>query len=573
MKHISIVLILIFLIMHLQAQEIERKDTVTQNISKEQERESPIKSYFKISGDAGAYGELYTVSGRERRRPPASGRLYFRPTLTLLENFSISFDFLLSTEGSSARQQINQLAIHPTWKWGRAHIGDFSHEFSRFTLSGISIRGAGVELYPGIFRFQVIGGQTQRAIKSDAYSSTYSRYMGGMKIGIGKEETSYLDIIFLKSKDNTASLSHDVFSDSVFSPIDSTIIDTSYTGNSPKENTIIGAVTSINLFNNLFRIRGEVAGSMFTRDLYSQEVESGNIPDFLKKIFKPRLSSNADYAYSTELLFNYDIFDLKAGYSYIGPGYTSLGLSSLSNDRKLFDGRLGFRFFENRIMIQGTYMNQKDNLLSQKEYTTTMNTFGANLSVRPVKEVFVFLNFMNNQIGNNSEKDSTKVKNVNTNYSLGVNYQFSLLNLKHTLTSNYSIQVAKDLNIMRQGKDSRSQNIGLSLITVIDPKWSVSPSVSVSLVNIQSGEKNTTVNTSVRVMNRMLDGRLSNSGGIGYVNSNSSSSVSLNIQSSFALTSSHSINMNARSSFYKYKHSSKNSFNEHSLSLGYAYRF
>lgn len=340
----------------LNAQEEQPIDTSSQT-PVESNQDNSI-SYFKISGDAGAYGELYTISGKERRRPPASGRIFFRPTVTILEHFSITFDFLLSTEGSAARQQINQFAIHPTWGWGRAHIGDFSHEFSRFTLSGINIRGAGIELYPGIFRFQAIGGQTQRAVKADPYSSTYSRYLGGMKIGVGREESAFFDIIFVKSKDNSASLNREVFMETKPLPADSTIVDTSYIGTSPQENMIIGVNTSVKLLDNMIRFKGEVAGSAYTRDLYSEEATSANIPDFVSKIYKPRISFNADYAYSTELAFSYDLLDAQAGYTYVGPGYTSLGLSSLSNDKKILDGKLGLRFFENSLMFR-VYIKRK----------------------------------------------------------------------------------------------------------------------------------------------------------------------------------------------------------------------
>ena len=32
-----------------------------------------------FSGDIGSYGELYSISGQAQRRPPSTGRLYFRP--------------------------------------------------------------------------------------------------------------------------------------------------------------------------------------------------------------------------------------------------------------------------------------------------------------------------------------------------------------------------------------------------------------------------------------------------------------------------------------------------------------
>jgi len=91
----------------------------------------------QLSGEIGTYGELYTISGKESRRPSGIGRLFFKPRLTLFNNITMDFNFLLSTEGSSARQQINQFDFNPRWGWGEAHLGDFSQTYSEFTLNGI----------------------------------------------------------------------------------------------------------------------------------------------------------------------------------------------------------------------------------------------------------------------------------------------------------------------------------------------------------------------------------------------------------------------------------------------------
>jgi hypothetical protein len=51
--------------------------------------------------------------------------------------FQIPIEFLLSTEGSSARQNINQFGINPKWSWDSIHAGYFSEDYLQYTLSGI----------------------------------------------------------------------------------------------------------------------------------------------------------------------------------------------------------------------------------------------------------------------------------------------------------------------------------------------------------------------------------------------------------------------------------------------------
>ncbi|GAB4180048.1 MAG: hypothetical protein Kow00108_16220 [Calditrichia bacterium] len=157
---------------------------------------------IKIKGELGTYGELYSISGRQRRRPPSTGRIYFRPVITFFERYSIPFEFLISTEGSSARQGINQYALHPSWSWGDAHLGDFSEKYSEYSLSGIQIRGAGVNLRPGKFRFSFLAGLTQRTVSGNAGNQAYKRRIIAGKIGVGAEDKSHLYLTTLHLKDS-----------------------------------------------------------------------------------------------------------------------------------------------------------------------------------------------------------------------------------------------------------------------------------------------------------------------------------------------------------------------------------
>ena len=120
-----------------------------------------------LSGEIGSYGEYYSISGRDARRPSSSARLYFRPTLSFYNAASISFNILLSTEGSSrsARHQVNQInqfGVQPRWKWGYANAGDFSESYTPLTLNGLTIRGGGFAINPGQLRLAATGGMTRR---------------------------------------------------------------------------------------------------------------------------------------------------------------------------------------------------------------------------------------------------------------------------------------------------------------------------------------------------------------------------------------------------------------------------
>uniref|UniRef100_UPI0025BC7D05 hypothetical protein n=2 Tax=Ignavibacterium TaxID=795750 RepID=UPI0025BC7D05 len=184
-----------------------------------------VKDNFRISGEIGAYGEYYTTTNEYARRPNTTGRLFFRPTIDLFDLIQIPFEFLISTEGSSARQNINQFGINPRWSWGSLHLGDFSTEYSRYTLSGVLIRGGGINLNPGNFRFSTAAGFTRRSAPGGAQDGSFKRFLLASKLGFGNESVSYVDFIFLRSKDEISSLDQNDKSITVLSPNGNDVLD------------------------------------------------------------------------------------------------------------------------------------------------------------------------------------------------------------------------------------------------------------------------------------------------------------------------------------------------------------
>ena len=562
------------------------------------------KSPFRLSGDLGLYGEYYSVSEGEARRPSSTGRIFLRPSLTLFGNFSASLDIIYSTEGSSARQSINQFAIHPRWSWGVLHAGDFSHELSNFTFSGTTIRGAGVELYPGILRFQAIGGQSKRKIVADAYNSVYSQIAYGFKLGIGEEDASFFDINVVKVKDDMNSISADIFQ------IDSLEADTTYfpdttdteavpqEGITPAENLVAGVNTVIKLFQRRLIFKGEFAGSAYTRNLYSNSELPDDVPSFVDKVFTVRGSSSFDYAYATELSFNQRIFNVKGGYTYIGPGYTSLGLSSNINDKQIIEGGLGFRFLRNRVAIQGTFQNQQDNVADQKNGTTKRAAISVNAIIRPVNQVSLAFNTMRNIMKNDESVDTTWIKsdsvfndfdstwtepdsvpyvglihNENISYSANAMYQFLLFSLNQSLNFNYSIQFSNDKNPTRDSVDVKTQNIMLSLMSMFGSTWSGSATVNFNTIEIEYFDKTNRASYGISLTKNMLDGKLSNTLGANMGNSDETDITGISFQANYSLTREDVIRLSAKTSMYDNKTPDTEDYNEYIANIGYTHRF
>ncbi|MCF6268135.1 MAG: hypothetical protein L3J41_00295 [Melioribacteraceae bacterium] len=525
-------------------------------------------SIFSISGDAGAYGEFYSTSREIKRRPGATGRLYLRPTFTFLNNFSVSLDLFVSTEGSNARQQINRFALHPEWSWGQAHIGDFNHKFSDYSLNGISIRGGGVEINPGWFRFQAIGGQTRRSVTASPYSSVYSQNMGAIKIGVGKERGSYFDINIVLARDDSNSVSKDTF-----------IIDTTGTGGNPQvgvtpqENLLFGFNTDLKIIKNMLRLRGEATASLFTQNVYSEKAEVDGVPDFMGNIFTLRNSSNADFAYKGVLDFKYDFFNSSFKYQVINPGFRSLGMTSVINDKRKYGANLGFRLFNNILMLNVRYDAQNDNLLGQKKFTLERNTYGLNAVVRPMQSLSIMFNAIHNKMFNDSVNDTVKINSIVSTFSTNVSYQFPAFGFRNSAMIGYSHQLSTNYNFFLGGDNEVTvKNLFGNLNTTINAIWSFAPGFTAIIMDSWTGVTNQTTTFNLRVNGRFFRSKWNNALTMSMSNSDYTNVVQLNFQSDFRITNSDIVKLKVRYSLTDYTQGTLSNFWENIASLSYVHR-
>lgn len=552
--------IFILIIFYSQTIFAQESDSTSQNF---------IQKNFSISGEIGTYGELYSMEGQPQRRPKSTGRLFFRPTINLFGLFQIPFEFLLSTEGNSARQNINQFGINPKWSWGSLHAGDFSEEYSQFTLSGVKIRGGGLNLNPGNFRFSTATGFTQRSVPGGAQDGSFKRFLFASKLGYGNEESTFFDLIFIRAKDEIGSLDapkksitilspngNDVwaigslqtikwisnglegalriqisrdggstfeliqdnvpnvgfFNWTVQAPVtfqavikitsndDPNIFDESdfpFTigsgvdskiGNiqneivnsdavTPQENLIVGVKGKFSLFDNLIALEIDGGGSVYSRDLRASEInlDSVDVPKFLTKIYKPRVGTNYDYAYSNSIALNLSSFSTKVGFKYIGPGYNSLGTAYILNDIRELSILNSIRISSYGIILG--YIRQSDNLIDQKAFTTSRNifTFGINGMITNFWTAGISSNILT--MSNDSKSDSTKtdfgsfalsttqsfmidqtgfLRNINLNYSFqnSENNSYLIKNNTtsiHTMNLGFGFGLAENINAVLSG--------------------------------------------------------------------------------------------------------------------------
>ncbi len=432
-----------------------------------------------FSGQATVVGELYGHSGVEARRPANAWRTSLTPQAVLFGQIRLGIDILVSSEGAQLRQNINQFGLNPSWSWGTLHLGDFSKDYSPLTIQGVRIRGAGIDLRPGIFRFSVQGGRVQRTVMAGAEGSVYKRNLIAAKLGLGDESGTFLDLNVVKAKDIVGSLEQSLF------VTDSILVDTipeglrPQVGTRPEENLTTGLDGQLMLFGRRLVLRGEGAVALITRDLLAPEVGSAaGAVGLLSKIQPIRLSTSGDYSYNVHAALNLERGSLRGGYEYVGPGYTSLGLPYLINDRQSYDAGGNVRLFANRLTLQGQFRHQANNLADQKRGTITRNTANASTVVQISSRITAMVSGMMNTIVGDAANDTFALNSRSSALNATTSMRGQLVGLPAVLSVTLGLQHTTDSNPINPAPAVSARNITTALQLQLSPAISLTPSVS-----------------------------------------------------------------------------------------------
>ncbi len=377
--------------------------------------------WLGVSGSLGTYGEVYHMQGREGRRDPATGRLFFRPTVTAL-GMTFPFEVVVSTEETQFRQSYNRLGIDPHWRWITLHLGDFYPRLNYF-VSGVRVRGAGVDLRPGIFRLSVFKGQSRRSVPGEAFR----RNMWAAQVGIGRENGNLLEVGVLKAEDDTTS--------SVSSAV------------TPQENLLFVGRLGISLFRRRLTLLVEGAGSLHTRDLRSPSADSlirEQLPqgmnkayDLLTRYFTPRVSSRADYAYRVMFGFRSRRASLRAQYNRLGPGFVSLAMPYAVNDRVNLNLSGTVHIIRGRLSLRSRFTRYRDNLQKEKTTTNGRQFWTTTLQAKPWRSTSVNLSV---GLGTQIREDSMRVVFQGQRYNGGLTQRLQLFGRRHTVRLSHTEQ-------------------------------------------------------------------------------------------------------------------------------------
>ncbi len=314
--------------------------------------------------------------------------------------WSIPLSMIYSNRQWSYHQPFNQIAIHPSYKWIRLHLGYTSMTFSPYTLAGHQFLGAGVELTPpGKFSFSAMGGRLQKRILPDSanrYDPAYHRYGAGFKTeystGFGN-----IGVILFYARDNENSLT--------FEPDSIPVL--------PLENLCTGINGNFTFLRN-FNFNFNYSLSTLTEDLYAPESESskGFMP-----FYNYRESTRQYHAIRTSFNYNSRYGAIGVGFERVDPGYLTLGAYYSNSDFVNYTVNYTGGILNNRVTLAASYGLQQDNLSGQKEQENKRTVTNLNIGFVPVDKLNIAVFYSN---FNNFTHIQSDFENINTTNPYGI---------------------------------------------------------------------------------------------------------------------------------------------------------
>lgn len=393
------------------------------------------------------------ITGMGQNRPAWVNRLYLYPTLEFY-GYKLGFSFLLSSEEKKTRQPFDrfggdvQQEVGLTKGWLDVKLGDAHPKFSHYTLDGILVRGGSLDLSPGLLRMAVAMGRTQRAIDQvvengqETVAPSFRQKLFAAKVGFGKKAGTHFDVNILKVKDDPGS-------------IDSAGVAT------PKENAVFGTTGQLD-FGGRFRMSGEWALGVLTRDVRSGEINLSSLSGFPTGIIKPRLSTQygTAYTFGAELRFPSKKASggLEADYRRVDQGFSSLGSPNLLNDIQglTVNGDLTLR--NGLFGLRAGYEGTRDNVENLKPSTTRTTTWHGDLAILPARLPYLTLGYSGYGQKNDEANDTLKVHNLTGAFSAVAGANLTLLSLRHSASFSWALQDFKDkCPLAMLGSDYRSQ--------------------------------------------------------------------------------------------------------------------
>lgn len=393
-----------------------------------------LEKHISYSGNFGVRFE--SNSSLEDYLPDAIASTYFNLNISAgLVGLNLNGE-LSSSDARFSPEFVKRLGISQDIGFLHMDIGDHYPRYSKLVMSGAKVRGLGFSITPGNFIFGMTGGRIR--VGGANINGSYRREAYGMQMGYKSKK---FELISQFSRLNDLP-----------SEIDSIYL--------PQESLTGGLKSKLVIWNNI-RVQGDVAVSLHTRDKTSMSLDTSlsfmgiNLNDMGIQL---RTSSRIDYAYSYDVFIPVKMFQFIYKRDYIGPGFHTLGTPSLRNDILKDMFRTSVKLFRGKFFAGFMYLNQKNNLRSEKAQKTFMDNYLITTRIKPTG----YFNFSGKFSILNRERISSG-RNFNydkCSYSLTPEFIFKTWPVNNRISLNYGSNLSEFNDVERKSVNLKFRYMG-----------------------------------------------------------------------------------------------------------------
>jgi hypothetical protein len=389
----------------------------------------------EVTGSFSAQSSVYTASNNQDRREPFSWRIYGNPRVKV-NDFDIPMNLIIGSYEDRLRQAYNKFGMSPKYKEMLVvHLGHRNVNFSPLVLGGKTILGAGFELNVKKFRAGFMYGRFDRAILPDSLRYTppmYRRSGYSAKIGI-RTKSNYVDLVFLKAKDDEQSLENMVWNNPL----------------PPAENAVIGLSVRQRIVKN-FHFKLDAALSAYSRD--TRAAEAGDADLLIVKIMQVMIPVRISNQYLTGirsgLEYRRQKYNVGLEYDRVEPDFQSMGAWYIRNDIERLSAYGRFNALSHKLFVSARAGLQRNNILKDRSTRSFQNIKNLDVSYMPNKAwnfSLSYANFITRQtLELLGQDDSTLLDQNIHNASASATYRWSSEMKRHTLTGLVSFQNNND---------------------------------------------------------------------------------------------------------------------------------
>lgn len=395
----------------------------------------------------------------------------------LYKKIAIKNYLYISSLEDKNNQKLNKYYLGFLSQYFDLHLGDYSPNYSEFTVNNRSVYGVSTALKTNSFSFYATHGELLRKIDlNEKTQANFKRENTSAKIMFGNTTSSSFSLNIAKNKDILGSLDESIYYDA----------DQDIHTIQAKDNIIVGTDFSISMLNRRLNFFGEAAMSMYNSNINTGVISKDSLENYIdssipfdpenfenliviNKNIEPFQAGLNNSALKIGMRANFLRNNLNISFSQIGPAFYSLSSSGIIQDKRYIRASDHFIISNSLFLSAGIELSQ-DNTVDQKDFTISTQTIFFAFNYQPVNLPYFSFNF--NQSANKDNQkfdDDTSVYNYKTDFqnqymSFSTGYSTNKLNFAFTSVNvTYGMGIDKD-NQEVKFFDNKKNDIGLNTI-------------------------------------------------------------------------------------------------------------